>query len=223
MELMHKMPKLLIFIFLLFTVGCNGCEDDDGIGVPMGEECIGSGCMGVALCNNGYCECPDTTQQLASGFCLQGNEGVATFVTYDVHEGILDTTIITLVEEPFTLTWQEGDPTFRQAPGKTYNRHPDAITIGQQSSVMTFKWPGDFTTPVDSVFIYDIYDKSNNQYFYRSGEWICRSKHFAGKFIDQDHIVGEVYLTLCETDGNTSRPVEIQETTSYPVTYTRLR
>lgn len=222
MELIHQTLKFILITLLLLMVGCNGCEDD-GIPTPMGEECIGNACMGVALCNNGYCECPNTTQQLAPGFCIQDYEGAATFVTYDVHEGLLDTTILTFVEEPFDLTWEVGDPVLKTANGTTYNRNPYALTIGRETLIALYLWPGDLVTPVDSIVILQVYDKSNNQHGHWAGEWVCRSKQFRGRFVDRDHIVGEIVLALCDTEGNTPRPVEIQETTRYPVTYTRWR
>jgi len=210
-------------LFMLLLAGCNGCDDDAPI-TPMGEECFRNGindCRGVAECNNGYCECPDPERQLASGFCLQESRA-ATFVTFDRYEGLIDTTIIALNEEPFDQTWEEGQAVWRPAFGTTYNRNPRPFTLANSTDVVTYKWPRDFVTPVDSVFIFEIYDKSNNQYNYRVGEWLCRGKTFIGRFVDRDHIVGEIYLDLCETNGTTPRPEEMLESTRYPVTYTRI-
>jgi hypothetical protein len=208
------------FFIMLLLIGCNGCDDEPI--TPMGEECrIGILCQGVAECNNGYCECPDPERQLAPGFCLQERRA-ATFVTFDQYEGLIDTMVISLNDEPFDQSWEPGDNLWRVGLGRSYNRNVTPITMESSYDVVTYKWPRDFTTPVDSVFIFDIFDKSNNQYGYRIGEWNCRDKFFAGKFTDRDHIVGEVFIGLCATNGTTPRPEELLETTRYPVTYTRV-
>lgn len=205
-------------------IGCNGCEDDE-VALPMGEECrsSNSGCKGVQLCDNGYCLCPDENRQLARGFCIQQEEddGVI-FVTYDQYPGLLDTMIIHLEEEPFDLTWAPGDPSQKALRGSVYNRNPYAITIGTGYPVINCFWPGDLTTPVDSVWIFNTFDTNNDTNRYRREEWVCRSKIFRGRFTDRDHIEGEIFVNLCGTRGTTPRPIEMDSSvTRFPVTFTR--
>ncbi|SER21318.1 hypothetical protein [Neolewinella agarilytica] len=208
---------LLSLLPCLMLIGCDGCDED--IITPRGEECYNV-CKGVAECQNGYCECPNQEAQLAPGFCIQNSEAI-NFISYDQYPGLMDTLIMSLLEEPFDLTWQNGDPRLKDGAGKMYNRDPDALSIGSSQSVITYVFPGDFTTPVDSVWIYDLFDKSNNQYSFRAGEWHCRGKTFVGRFVDRNTIKGEIFLNLCSTNGSTPMPIEIQPETRYPVTFKR--
>lgn len=98
-------------------------------------------------------------------------------------------------------------------------------TVARDYHVGDLIWPGDATTPADSVFIHTIIDPIGGQYRYvHDDEWYCRFKAFGGRFVDRNTIEGYVLVGDCETEGNTPMPQALQDNGigHFPITYHRL-
>lgn len=223
--------KYKIILLLLFSILFYGCPADDdmaNMGVT-GDECDRDiACTGVAVCDDGTCNCPAGFAEIAPKYCVQSADK-ATFVTYDQYPLIIDTMIIEFEVEPFSHTWQDGDNYYREAIGRVYNRNP--FVYGRLPTFIgTLPYPGNPTTPVDTVLIWDIIDKPiswANQY--PAGDGYNCKKNFVGAFVDRNTIEGNVFIYNCARAGETVPdsllPTNIQETISqqYPVTFTRVQ
>lgn len=221
MSRIHLIIGPLLLIAAMF--GCNSCDDDSGGAfLPQGEECASNGCTGIADCDNGYCNCPDASYQLSRGFCIQ-DASKTIFITTDQYPGLLDTMIFELDEDPWNVTWENGDSEFRKVSGRVYNRDPYIVSLGSTSSAMSVLWPGSNSVPKDTVSIHGLFDKSGNQSSYQNGEWLCRGKWFIGKFVNPDLIEGHLFINICETDGDTPRPAEMDPDYLRPVSIRRWR
>lgn len=216
----------LLFLLMLLIVGCDGCDTEIDDPNPTGTECqFGNFCPGAAECDDGFCNCPEESGQLARGFCIQGTEGVV-FASFDVYPGMMDTTVLHFDEEPFSTLWEDGDPFNKLVSGKSYNRNPDAVSSGS-IAIATFVYPGDPTIPVDSVLIIETYDNRNQPYgpyYFPDTEWQCRGATFVGKFIDRNTLKGELLVGPCETTDGSPRPDFLMNDGEgfFPVTYHRI-
>lgn len=222
------------FVVLLAGLWClllvTGCKDDDDndlttpseqFSAPPGDECRDSFCPGVADCINGYCHCTDTTLQIARGICIQNPDRVI-FVSYDTIPRIVDTIVLELENEPFETTWQIGESAFKSAgPGHIYKRDIRRLGIGERSSV-TYVWPGDLTTPVDTVWIFDIHDGEHDIHGYRYNEdWRYAARMFEGKFTDRNTIEGNMVCWDRRTRNENPTPDSIPRTLEFPMTFHR--
>lgn len=188
----------------------------------MGDEC-NLFCNSIQECINGYCHCPEGYQELARGFCIFPQFGFETeFVTYDTYPGILDTMVVSFNQEPYDLTWQNGDSPLIVLPTYTYNRN--LLTENPGGSNAIFVYSGDPTQHVDTIVLHTIYGGS-----YKSttvqGSHRCKYE-YRGGFTDRNTIVGNLIMYDCfETGpGGTPRPDGFpEEGDRFPVTFTRLQ
>jgi hypothetical protein len=212
---------LLSLPLLLFAYGCgeNGLfgGGEDPV-VPMGEECSGNGsCLFAAVCDNGYCVCPDTTRQIQPGFCWE-RVAPAMFVTYDAHPDWVDTTVIGIDVEPFDVDWSAVGEFGTQIWGQTIQFYPrfSGGSIGRL-------WPPeDPGVGADSIWIMPIKVGRNgwDQAYFNDFDWRC-TKVFMGRFINRDTIVGKLNFIGCGGPRETPMPAEVANPT-HEMTWIRL-
>jgi hypothetical protein len=209
--------KLLALIFALITLSFLGCKKGDGDVVPRGEECRNQlGCMTSANCNNGYCECPDTTAQLRPGFCIR--RGLPnTFVTFDQHPEWVDTTMISFNDEPFETDWTT-------IPGdgvQLWGQHLYYSNSGNFGTVGRLFRPEDPSVKADSIWIMPIVTGMfGHSAYFNDFDWQCY-KVFAGRFTDRDTIKGRMIFRGCRGGENTPLPDEVTNPT-HEMTWVRL-
>jgi hypothetical protein len=218
--------KLFALIFALITLSFLGCKEDglfgsggDGDVVPRGEECGSTlDCATVtgARCNNGYCQCPDTTAQLRPGFCIR-RELPNTFVTFDKHPEWVDTTMISFNEEPFDTDWTTITGDGKQLGGQ----HLYNTTRGTWGSAGRLFRPDDPSVNADSIWITPIHTgRFSGSAFFNDGDWRC-TKVFMGRFTDRDTIKGRLVFVGCRGGENTPLPDEVTNPT-HEMTWVRL-
>ncbi|OAV43191.1 hypothetical protein A3850_001180 [Lewinella sp. 4G2] len=195
-----------------------------------GNECQSDSCEGLAICDDGFCQCPPGVLEVAPKFCLQ-SWNKPTFITYDQYNNLIDTLVIEFEVEPFSHTWKDGDNYYRSVDGRMYNRDP--WVIGQLPHfVAILPYPGDPNIPVDTIIIPEIIDKptrTSTRYYYYP-KYSCR-KNFVGAFTDRNTIEGNIYIYFCQDNGtdegilpDSLLPAGLQEEISrtYPVTFKRI-
>ena len=217
------MKYLVLVLATLFCLaGCEGCKEDI---TPSGELCERNhDCgFGNVICDDGDCKCFPGHPMIAPGFCVQDTSG-AVFITYDQIPRLIDTTVVRFAVEPFDQVWQPGDDRIRFLGGETYNRTPYVITAGRSTWVGDLIWPGDFTTPVDSIRIARIFPASGARYVYSLDGWRCTHRFFEGKFVDRNTIKGFIRVSSCENTGDQPMPEILRNHAegSFPVTYHRV-
>lgn len=198
---------VLVTIFLCAGCGENGIfgnGDNDDV-IPMGEECRGRGELGCATgaaCNNGYCECPDTSAQLRPGWCIRQEEPNK-FLTTSKHPEWVDTTIISFDVDPFDVEWSEvsGERYFLRGRHMWYDNSYYRSSLGH-----VFR-PGEPGTDPDSIWIYPIASNRFQSPVTAFEDWRCQ-RIFTGRFIGRDTIVGMLRFLSC-TPGETPRPEEV--------------
>ncbi len=194
----------------------SGCYDDDDVYEPepicRGPD--GSGCAGESTCEDGTCACLDQASQLAPGFCVQ-NQFRNTFVTYDQILGCSDTTLVSFLDDPFTVTWgaQEAN---RPLATYGYNRNPNLYLPGSAGAMLIR--PEGRDTGADSLYITDIFGPTK-EYCY-SGSWACLNS-FEGAFVGRDTIRGVFRLIGCN-DRNSGEPFPEEFRHEYPMTFVRV-
>jgi hypothetical protein len=218
--------KLLTLIFALITLSFLGCKEDglfgsggDGDVVPRGEECNSDvECVVGADCNNGYCQCRDTTAQLRPGFCIL-RQYPNTFVTFDKHPEWVDTTMISFSEEPFDTDWSNVRGEGTSLGGHhIYFRRDSGMTWGSAGRLFR---PDDPSVNADSIWITPIHTgRFSGSAFFNDGDWRC-TKVFMGRFTDRDTIKGRLVFVGCRGGENTPLPDEVTNPT-HEMTWVRL-
>lgn len=214
---------LFFALFLvLSTIGCVGSPE---IPEPQGEECANGldiTCDGIAVCDNGFCECTSPGYQLARGFCIQDTTKVVFFST-DQYAGLMDTLIVELDEEPWGYEWPNDTLIGNhEIAGYNYDRFPFPPLLVTRRTVMSLLQPQTPTMGNDSVLIYRI---SSSSFFngYVNGDWFCDEVVFSGRLVGPDQIEGQIILRGCETNLDSPRPPEMEPGFPLPVTFTRFR
>lgn len=216
---MNKLSIAACCLFLVLLI--SACVDDDTADAePRGQECI-SNCAGAAECVNGHCGCPEWSIEIAPKFC--SHVSGPTFATFDYHENILDTTVVTFDKEPTTQTWETGDFRVQVITGRMYSRADQYVSLGS-FDLGTMQYSGNPLNHVDSLTFWYVADSSGGGVIAQDG-WVCE-KLFKGRFIDANTISGYVEIPPCVNRTSDPKPkppfVQSVEGQRYPATFRRL-
>lgn len=197
---------LAILLMTFVVIAQTSCNDDDSDRPAHffydGDECQRDGhCVGVSICDNGYCACPDSVPSIAPGFCVQRTDGAA-FVSYDQYDYFLDTTILWFAEEPFDHVWNVGDPVLQSVAGKMYLREVGVQDQGV-GGVGLYLYSGQLDAPVDTFIIIQMLQRGGSLGSYRQDGWRCSTTTFRGSFIHRDTLRGEVLIYGCQHSDTT--------------------
>ncbi|MEM9837347.1 MAG: hypothetical protein AAF828_12640 [Bacteroidota bacterium] len=209
-------------LLLVFILGCDSCEDDNGITNMNNQRCT-TRCTGESSYEDGRCVCWNQEDAIRPGFCLQ-SQYKNTFITYDTPLPCADTFLVSFDIHPLdeNVTWGRTDG-FYDLTGFGYYQNPNAP---QSNWVGLLKQPEDtLTNRIDSIFILPMFS-ANGKYCSFQGApgeeditWYCH-KTFVGTFASRDLIVGEFQFRACGDVGSTNVPDSVY--LKYPMTFHRL-